>query len=47
MWVLNADIKASVLEILEGLLREANEQFVRYKQELGISDQTSSTELRS
>jgi hypothetical protein len=34
----NADIKASALEILEGLLREANEQFARYKQELGISD---------
>jgi hypothetical protein len=34
----NADIKASTLEALEGLLREANEQFARYKQELGISD---------
>jgi hypothetical protein len=40
MWV-NADIKASMLEMLEGLLREANEQFARYKQELGISDRTS------
>jgi hypothetical protein len=29
-WV-NADIKASTLETLEGLLREANEQFARYK----------------
>ena len=36
-WV-NADIKASALKTLEGLLREANEQFARYKQELGISD---------
>jgi hypothetical protein len=36
-WI-NADTKASALEILEGLLREANEQFARYKQELGISD---------
>jgi len=39
-WV-NADIKASALEILEELLREADEQFARYKQELGISDRTS------
>jgi hypothetical protein len=38
-WV-NADIKASVLKTLEGLLREANEQFARYKQELGIADRT-------
>jgi pterin-4a-carbinolamine dehydratase len=36
-WV-NTDIKASALETLEGLLRETNEQFKRYKQELGISD---------
>jgi hypothetical protein len=34
----NADIKASTLETLEGLLREANEQFARYKQEIGIFD---------
>ena len=32
-----ADIEASTLEILEGLLRETNEQFARYKRELGIS----------
>jgi hypothetical protein len=36
-WI-NADIKASTLETLGGLLRETNEQFARYKQELGISD---------
>ena len=33
-----ADIKASTLEIIEELRRGANEQFARYKHELGISD---------
>jgi hypothetical protein len=32
-----ADLKASTPEILEDLRKEANEQFGRYKQELGIS----------
>ena len=34
----HADIKASTLEMLEGMRREANEQFARYKQALGICD---------
>jgi hypothetical protein len=33
-----ADIKAATLETLEELRKEANAQFGRYKQELGISD---------
>ena len=33
-----ADIKASTLEVLEGMRRDANDRFARYKQELGISD---------
>ena len=33
----NADTKAAALEILGELLKEANEQFHRYKQEVGVS----------
>ena len=35
-----ADIRASTLEVLEEMRREANERFARYKQELGVSDRT-------
>jgi hypothetical protein len=33
-----ADIRAAALEILEEMRKEADEQFSRYKQELGVSD---------
>ena len=33
-----ADIRAAALEILEEMRKEADQQFSRYKQELGVSD---------
>ena len=33
-----ADMKAAELEILEEMRKEADEQFSRYKQEVGLSD---------
>jgi hypothetical protein len=33
-----ADIKATALEILEQMRKEADEQFGRFKQEVGVSD---------
>jgi hypothetical protein len=36
----HTDIRASTLEVLEGMRRDANERFARHKQELGIPDRT-------
>jgi len=36
-----ADIKSATLEALEEILAEANEQFRRYKRELGIPNPTA------